>query len=165
MRQLLIFVISALLFASVTNAQQAPADQQKKDFIAACLAGAIKTGCPSQNTQTSDVSESAVSIDEIKARNAAAQTQADNDAAKARTALQSPSQALIPVPIAPIASSIPTQPAPVIETASKPPITPKHIFITPLGRHSAAACGPATPPPGAGALYGINRARCLRTAR
>jgi hypothetical protein len=153
MGKILIFIIVALLSATVAKAQT---EQQKQGFITACATGAIKTGCPPQNTSASDINEHpTISIEQIRAKNAAAQLQADNDAAQARAVLQSPSQspmvAAAPTPIAPVASP-------------KPPVA-KHVFITPIGRHSAAACGPATPPPGAGALYGINRARCLRTSR
>jgi hypothetical protein len=166
MKQLLISA-TVLLFSTIANAQQAT-DQQKKDFIAACMAGAIKTGCPPQSTQTPDIREHpAVTIEQIRARNAAAIIQGDNEAARARATLQAPLPAptVTPalVPTTSVASPAQTQPLPVIETPK--PITPTHVFITPVGRHTAAQCGPATAPPGAGWLYGVNRARCLRTAR
>lgn len=167
MKQLLTLA-AVLLFSTITNAQQAT-DQQKKDFIAACMAGAIKTGCPPQSTQTPDIREHpAVTIEQIRARNAAAIIQGDKEAERARATLQAPLPAPIVTPAlaptAPVTSPAQTQPVPVIVVPSKP-ITPKHVFITPVGRHTAAQCGPATAPPGAGWLYGINRAQCLRTAR
>src|SRR5580704_16073709 len=80
MGRLLITVAAVLLFATVANAQT---EQQKRDFIAACIAGAIKTGCPPQPTQTPDISgRPSIPIEQIQARNTAAAIQADNEAAK-----------------------------------------------------------------------------------
>lgn len=167
MKRLLITAATVLLFATVTNAQT---EQQKRDFIAACMAGAIKTGCPPQPTQTPEISgRPSIPIEQIRARNTAAAKQADNEAAKfptgaapAATKPQSPSSTVT-------VFQIPVQ-APAVQsygTESKPetPTTPSPVLIMPNRRHSAAACGPATPPPGSGWLYGVNRARCLRTAR
>jgi|ERR1700733_6619285 len=119
MRRILIFIAAVLSLATIANGQQAT-EQQKKDFIAACLAGAIKTGCPTQNTQTSDVTEPAVSLQEIQARNAEVRAQADRDAVKARAALQSPSP-LIPT----VHNNLSTASQPATEIAVTPvqPIT------------------------------------------
>jgi len=119
MKRILVLAAAILSLANITNAQQAT-EQQKKDFIAACLAGAIKTGCPTQNTQTSDVTEPAVSLQEILARNAEAREQADRDAIKARAALQSPPP-LIPV----VHNNLPAPSQPTSEIATIPvqPIT------------------------------------------
>lgn len=156
-------IAKILSFATIANAQQAT-EQQKNDFIAACAAGAIKTGCPLRNTQKPDVTEPSVSVQEIQAKNADARAQADKEADKAR-ALLSPTQVTLPAPTPlHVASSAPEQPSPV--TVAPPrPITPTRTFITPLRGHTAAQCGPAVPPPGAGWLYAVNRARCLKTAR
>jgi hypothetical protein len=113
MKRILVLAAAILSLANITNAQQAT-EQQKKDFVAACLAGAIKTGCPTQNTQASDVTEPVVSLQEIQARNAEARAQADRDAVKARTALQSPSPL---IPAVHNNLSTPSQPAPQIAPA------------------------------------------------
>jgi hypothetical protein len=47
MRHSLILVVAVLLFASIANAQT---EKEKRDFVEACLAGVIKTGCPTPNT-------------------------------------------------------------------------------------------------------------------
>jgi len=119
MKRTLILTAAILSLATIANAQQA-AEQQKNEFIAACLAGAIKTGCPTQNTQTSDVTEPAVSLQEIQSRNAEARAQADRDAVKARAALQSPSPLISAVHNN---LSTPSQPAPEIAPTPVQPIT------------------------------------------
>jgi hypothetical protein len=156
MRRLLITVAAVLLFATVANAQT---EQQKRDFIAACIAGAIKTGCPPQPTQTPDISgRPSIPIEQIQARNTKFPTGAAPAATKPQ--IPFPTTTVTPVPVQ--TSAI--QPY-VSETKPETAIAPRPVYIPPNRRHSAAACGPATPPPGAGWLYGVNRARCLRTAR
>jgi len=142
-KRLLLTAIASLLLAVVTNAQT---DQQKQDFISACLAGAIKNGCPTQNTQADVRDNSSITLEQIKARNAAAIIQADNQAAQTRATLQSPmpSPTVTPAPGVPVAPPVETQPAPVTEAPSKSPIAPRRVYITPIGRHTAASCGPAT---------------------
>jgi hypothetical protein len=168
MKRLLVTAATILLFATMANAQT---EQQKRDFISACLAGAIKTGCPPQPTQTPDISgRPSIPIEQIRARNTAAAIQADNDAAKFSTgaapAATKPQSPFSIVTVSPAPAQAPAvQDTYVNETAPETPITPKPAFIMPSRRHNSAACGPATPPPGSGWLYGVNRARCLRTAR
>ncbi|MFZ0908331.1 MAG: hypothetical protein WA766_04920 [Candidatus Acidiferrales bacterium] len=119
MKQALILATAILSLATIANAQQAT-EQQKNEFIAACLAGAIKTGCPPKNTQTSDVSEPTVFFKEIQAENAEARAQADREAIKTRAALQSPPPL---IPVVHNNLSIPSQPAPEIAPAPIQPIT------------------------------------------
>jgi len=119
MKRKLILTAVILLLTNIANAQQAT-EQQKNEFIAACLAGAVKTGCPTQNTQTSDVTEPTVSLQEIQARNAEARAQAGRDAVKARAALQSPSPL---IPAVHNSLSMPSKPAPEIAPTLVQPVT------------------------------------------
>jgi hypothetical protein len=167
MKRLLVTAATILLFATMANAQT---EQQKRDFIAACVAGAIKTGCPPQPTQTPEISgRPSIPIEQIQARSTAAAIQADNDAAKfptgAAPAATKPQSPFSTVTVFPTPVQTPAVRPYGTETKPETPIAPTPIFVPPSRRHNAAACGPATPPPGSGWLYGVNRARCLRTAR
>jgi hypothetical protein len=176
MKRLIITTVATLFLLTLSSAvfAQYASPQQQKDWENYCVAqaasGKAHAGCPTPVPQTPETSGGpSIPIEQIRARNTAAAIQADDEAAKfsigaapAATKLQFPvsTAAVSPVPI-----QTPTIHPYVVETKPETPITPRPVFILPSRRHSAAACGPATPPPGAGWLYGVNRARCLRTAR
>jgi hypothetical protein len=143
-----------LVFSGVVNAQvQTPDQKQQEDFKDACAAGALKEtdGCPQMHPQSDQGQQLVVppvdhSLDH---------------------ALDKPVPTFTIPKVDPPANSPP--PPPTEPVVAPPPVAPAHtqsVVIPetrPLGqRQKTVDCGPATAPPGAGALYGVNRALCLR---
>jgi hypothetical protein len=145
-------ILFLLTFSGTALAQTQTPEQQQEDFKNACVAGALKAGCPKLAPQTIPGQQLVI-------------PPADHSLDHA---LDNPVQTFVLPKVTPAAPSpTPSQPAPVTEITPQFKSTPvQPVFVPavkPLGqRQSSANCGPSIPPPGAGALYGVNRAACLR---